>query len=226
MSDSNFPTIGIVSGTGREGTALATRLAQAGYPVIIGSRTEERALQKARELAALLRNAGLDPTLSGATNAEMAEKAGVCVLSVPFPHVLESVRLLSFRPGTVVIDTTVPVAFEGRSARFVDTGGRSVAEQIQAAVSPGVHVATAFQTIPARILGDLDSPLDCDIFVCSDSPEAKRVTMDLVRPIPGLRPVDAGSLAEAGTIERMAVLAISMNLRYRVKSARFRVVGL
>jgi 8-hydroxy-5-deazaflavin:NADPH oxidoreductase len=226
MTAENLQTIGIVSGTGREGTALAVRLVQAGYPVMIGSRTEERGLQKARELAGLLRSAGLDPTLSGGTNEEMIEKTQVCLLSVPFPHVIESVRSLGFRPGTILVDTTVPVAFDGGSPRLVDTGGRSVSEQIQELLPPEVHLATAFKTIPAKILGDLDSTLDCDLFVCSDSSEAKEVTMQIARSIPELRPVDAGPLAEARTIERMAVLAIAINVRYRVKSARFRVVGL
>jgi predicted dinucleotide-binding enzyme len=38
--------------------------------------------------------------------------------------------------------------------------------------------------------------------------------------------VDAGDLEAARTIERMTVLAIAINKRYRVRSARFRVVGL
>jgi predicted dinucleotide-binding enzyme len=47
-----------------------------------------------------------------------------------------------------------------------------------------------------------------------------------MQAISGLRPVDAGGLEAARTIERMTVLAIGINRRYKIKTARFRVVGL
>jgi NADPH-dependent F420 reductase len=204
---------------------LALRLAQAGLEVLIGSRVEERAMDKAREFAAALRGAGLNPTLAGASNHEVVEKADLVFLSVRFPHVVESVRGLPFQAGGWVVDTSVPVVFEKGAARFVEAAEGSVSEQIQSALPEGVSLVAAFKTIPAHVLADLDMSLDCDLLVCSDDEAAKRATMRVASLIPGLRPLDAGSLREARTIERMAALAINLNLRYKRKSARFRVVG-
>ena len=224
MSEKPVRVVGLVSGTGREGSALALRLAQAELEVLIGSRVEKRAVDKARELASALRGAGLNPTLAGASNSEVVEKADLVFLSVRFPHVVDSVRGLPFREGAWVVDTSVPVIFESGAAKFVGTE-RSVSEQIQAAL-PDTRVVAAFKTVPASILADIDTPLDCDLLVCSDDAEAKQATMRVASLITGLRALDAGSLEQARTIERMAALAINLNLRYKKKSARFRVVGI
>jgi NADPH-dependent F420 reductase len=201
------------------------RLCQAGLETLIGSRSEERAVGKARELAAELRGAGLNPTLAGVPNHVLVEKADLIFLSVRFPHVIDSARSLPFKAGSRVVDTSVPVIFEAGAARFVEDGEGSVSERLCAALPKGVRVVAAFKTIPARILGDLDSGLDCDVFVCGDDEATKQAVMRVAGLIPGLRPLDAGPLSEARTIERMAALAVKLNLRYKVKAARFRAVG-
>jgi len=223
MSEKPVRVVGLVSGTGREGSALALRLAQAELEVLIGSRVEKRAVDKARELAGALRGAGLNPTLAGASNHEVVEKADLVFLSVRFPHVVDSVRGLPFRKGSWVVDTSVPVVFESGGAKHV-AAEQSVSEQVQAAL-PDARVVAAFKTIPASVLADIDMSLDCDLLVCSDDDEAKQATMKVASLMPGLRTLDAGSLEQARTVERMAALAINLNLRYKKKSARFRVVG-
>jgi len=225
MSGKKVPAIGIIGGTGREGSALALRLAQAGFSVAIGSRSEQRAAAKAHELATALRSVGLSPTITGEANAQVVQTSDVIFLSVPFPHVLDTVPELSLRPSMVVVDTTVPVRFERGKAEFVEVAGGSVSEQLQARI-PDVHLVAAFKTIPARILNDIDTDLDCDAFVASDSEEAKRTVMTLAARVSGLRPVDAGPLQTARALERMAGFAIDINLRHKIKSARFRIVGL
>jgi len=226
MAGGKLPVVGIVSGTGREGSALALRLAQSGFRVVVGSRSPERAAEKAHELATVLRSVGLSPTLSGAANAEVVRTVDVVFLSVPFAHVLETARQLPFRSGTVVIDTSVPVVFNAGKAEFVEVQGGSVSEELRAVIPADVTLVGAFKTIPARILSDIDSDLDCDVFVCSDSEEARSSVVQLAGNISDLRPVDAGPLSAARTLERMAALAIQLNLRYKIKSARFRVIGL
>lgn len=226
MAAAKLPVVGIVSGTGREGSALALRLAQSGFRVVVGSRSQERAAEKAHELATVLRSVGLSPTITGAGNPEVAQNVDLLFLSVPFAHVLETARRLSFRPETVVVDTSVPVVFSGGKAQLVEVKRGSVTEELRAVISGEVNLVGAFKTIPARILGDIDSDLDCDVFICGDSDEAKNRVVQLCRNLPDLRPVDAGPLSTARTLERMAALAIDLNRRYKVKSARFRVVGL
>ena len=226
MGGGKLTVVGIVSGTGREGSALALRLAQSGFRVVVGSRSPERAAEKAHELATVLRSVGLSPTLSGAANAEVVRTVDVVFLSVPFAHVLDTARELPFRPGSLVIDTSVPVVFNAGKAEFVEVKAGSVSEELRAIIPAEVNLVGAFKTIPARILSDIDSDLDCDVFVCSDSEEAKNTVVQLAGNISDVRPVDAGPLSAARTIERMAALAIQLNLRYKIKSARFRVIGL
>ena len=226
MGGGKLPVVGVVSGTGREGSALALRLAQSGFRVVVGSRSQERAAEKAHELATVLRSVGLSPTLSGSVNSEVVRTVDLVFLSVPFAHVLETARHLPFRPGTAVVDTSVPVVFHSGKAELVEVKRGSVTEELRALIPAEVNLVGAFKTIPARILGDIDSDLDCDLFVCGDSEEAKDTVMQLARGISDLRPIDAGPLSAAGTVERMAALAIQLNLRYKIKSARFRVVGL
>lgn len=226
MGENGLPAVGIVGGTGREGAALALRLAQAGFEVIVGSRSEERAIAKAREYSSALRDAGLAPTLRGMTNEEMAGRVDMAFLTVPFQQAVASVRCLRFRSGATVVDASVPVLFQAGKPVFVEIEEGSVSELLQGAISSEVAVVGAFKTIPSKILGDLDVRLDCDVLVCGDSDQARALVMQTAARLPGLRPVDAGPLWQARTLEKMAFLAIGVNIRYQIKAARFCVVGL
>jgi predicted dinucleotide-binding enzyme len=62
--------------------------------------------------------------------------------------------------------------------------------------------------------------------VCGDSDEARSRASALVRTLPGLRAVDVGPLSRARSIEHVTALAIAINRRHKIHSARFRVVGL
>ncbi|MFZ1755289.1 MAG: NAD(P)-binding domain-containing protein, partial [Caldilineaceae bacterium] len=54
------PTLAVIGGTGAEGSGLVLRWAAAGYPVIIGSRSQEKAATVAAALSAEL-PAGCSP---------------------------------------------------------------------------------------------------------------------------------------------------------------------
>lgn len=166
--------------------------------------------------------------VSAADNREMLATVEITLLTVPFGHAstaIESSRN-AFRPGSVLVDVTVPVTFEKGRPELLRLPEGSGSQALAAKLPPGVSLVAAFKTIPAKLLADLDAPLDCDVFVCGDAAEAKARVMELIRLIPGLRPVDAGGLEVTGTVERMSVLAVQLNRRYKIKSARFRVVGL
>ncbi len=68
------PTIAVVGGTGNLGSALAWRLARAGYRVIIGSRSAEAAVARAAELG---------HRLTGMANADAAAAAQQQVSATP-----------------------------------------------------------------------------------------------------------------------------------------------
>lgn len=214
--------IGILGGTGAQGRGLAARLARAGYSVIVGSRNLARA-----EAAAAALFSVADRRIRGGTNEEAAS-APTVVLAVPFAAARET--LARYRPhfqhGALLVDVTVPVAFKNGRPYLVEVPEGSAAEHVRHHAPAGVGVAAAFKVIPASLLADVTAPLDCDDLVCADSEDSRARILSLVGAITGLRPVDAGSLETCRTIERMTVLAIELNRRYRVPHTRFRVLGL
>lgn len=100
-------TIGIIGGTGREGKGLAYRWAKAGHRVLIGSRTEEKALAAAADLAALLPQ---EARVEGMPNAAAVEQCDIAVLTVPFAAHAETLQTLKdLLQGKILIDVTVPL---------------------------------------------------------------------------------------------------------------------
>ena len=75
------PTIAVIGGTGAEGSGLALRWAAAGYPIVIGSRSHEKAETSAQELSGQLPEGSA--AITGADNAAAAQAADIVVLSVP-----------------------------------------------------------------------------------------------------------------------------------------------
>lgn len=216
--------IGILGGTGAEGRGLALRLARAGAHVTVGSRDAARA----EATAAALREASAGVSIDGLSNADTIAAHDVVMLALSFAGVGAFVKEHRdlFRPGMLVIDVTVPVAFEGGKPKFVAPAEGSAAELIRALLPAGVALGCAFKTLPARVLEHFDEPLDCDDFICGDSVETRERVAAIVGTVPGLRPVDAGPLESARTLERMTLLAILINKRYKRHGARFQVLGI
>jgi NADPH-dependent F420 reductase len=214
--------IGILGGTGPAGRGLAVRLAAAGEEVVIGSRDADRAAGVAGDLAARWPERSL--ALTGAANEEVAS-TDLVVLATPWEGALATVRPLGGAlEGTVVVSMVVAQVKEGREFHALAPPRGSVAAAVQATL-PGAMVAGALHHLPASEMEQLDAPLAADVLVCSDHPEATRATVDLVDRIEGLRAVDAGSLAQAGTIEAFTAVLITVNIRHKVH-ASLRLTGL
>ena len=73
--------------------------------------------------------------------------------------------------------------------------------------------------VPAKELGDLEHPVESDVLVCSDHPEAKAVCMELIAQIPDMRPLDAGELSQAAPIEAFTAVLLQLNVRYKTRAA-------
>ena len=219
--------VGLVGGTGEEGRGLALRWAVGGAQVSIGSRTLEKAKAAAGELNQILgKQASSD--ISAGENRDVIADSDLVLLTVPFAHaaaILDTHRP-DFREGSILIDITVPVAFEQGRVRYVELPEGSASEHLKAKLPENIPLVAAFKTEPAHLLAEIDEPLDCDSFVASDSKDAKARVIEALGFIKGLRPVDAGTLHSARTLERMTVLAIGINRRYKIKTARYRIIGL
>lgn len=219
--------VAIIGGTGNQGFGLALRWARAGCRVMIGSRARERALLAAEKVKALLGNR---VDVEGIENPAAVAQSAFVVMTVPFEaqiQTLKSVRA-AFRDGQMLVDVTVPLetAIGGKPTRMLGVWCGSAAEQAAQYVPAGVSVTAAFHNVSAYLLNDLEKPVDCDVFVCGETEEARMQVRPWVESIPGCRYVDGGRLANARVIEAITSLLVHVNRRYHVTSAGIRVTGL
>lgn len=218
--------IGILGGTGPEGSGLAYRWARAGEEVLIGSRDAQRAADAAAQIRSRI---GASAKIDGSENANVAQQCEVVLLTVPFVGHAALLKQLKgdWKEGTVVIDTTVPLAAAvgGAATRMLGVWQGSAAEQARELLPASVGVAAAFQNLGAEQLSK-DDPVDCDILVCSDDENAKRIAFELAGKIPGARPVNGGKLENARIVESLTAFLIGINIRYKVHAAGIRFTGL
>ncbi len=216
------PVLAILGGTGKEGSGLAVRWAHAGYPVIIGSRDATRAEATATELAAI---AGEHALLSGANNLDAATKAQVIVLAVPYNVQLTTVEeIRGALAGKMLIDVTVPLVPPKVDRVQLPEGGSAVV-RLQQLLGATVQVVSAFQNVSAHHLKELGHPIECDVLICSDSPEARERVVELARAA-GMRGVNAGALANSAAAEALTSVLIAINKRYKIPSAGIRITGI
>lgn len=217
--------IAIVGGTGAEGSGLGWRWARAGETVLIGSRNAARAAERAAAIAGRVPGAHIE----GRENAAAVAEADVVVLTVPFTSQAATLKALkpAFRPGAVLIDTTVPLAAAvgGRATRTLGVWQGSAAEQAAELVPKGVAVAAAFHSLSAELL-KADARVECDVVVCSNDETARKLAMELAEKIPGVRAIHGGPLETARIAEQLTALLITLNLRYKVHNTGFRFTGL
>lgn len=208
--------IGILGGTGPAGTALGARLASVGYDVVIGSRSRDRA---AAAIAAELEMfPEIAPRFTAGDNAEAAQ-CDVIVIATPWDSAAATVQEnAEFLDGKIVISmANALVRVAGEFQPLLPPRG-SVAAHVQAAV-PRCRVVAAFHHLPAKELGHLGHPIDSDVLICSDDPDALAEVSDIVSRIPGCRPLDAGQLSNATAIEAFTAVLLQLNVRYRTRVA-------
>ncbi|MGV3482576.1 MAG: NADPH-dependent F420 reductase [Sphingobium sp.] len=215
------PIIAVLGGTGKEGSGLALRWAHAGYPVVIGSRSAEKAVEAATEMNETL---GRD-AVRGSGNGDAAAAAQIVVLAVPYAGQRATVE--EVRPhlaGKILIDVTVPLVPPKVNRVQLPNGGSAV-EAIQTMLGEDVKVISAFQNISAHHLKKLDAEIDCDVIVCGDDREATDLVVGLAQAI-GLGAWNGGVLANSVVSEGLTSVLIALNQRYKVPGAGIRITGI
>jgi len=217
--------IAILGGTGPEGFGLALRWAQAGETVIIGSRDAKRAQDAAQKIK---QHVGPSAKISGSENIAACSAADLLVLTIPFEGHAALLKQLkpAIRPGSIVIDATVPLAASvgGRATRTLGVWQGSAAQQTAELAPKDVSVVAAFQNLGAELL-NADGSVDCDVIVCSDDPNAGQVVRSLATKILGVRAIDGGKLENARILEQITALLIGLNIRHKGHSG-IRITGL
>lgn len=215
MTDGTKPVIGIIGGTGDLGSGLAKAWAAAGYRVVIGSRSEERA----QEIAA-----SLGDGVEGASNLSAAKAGDVVVLAVPFAS--HNATIEEIRPvlqGKIFVDAAVPLVPPKVSTVQMPAEG-SAAQIAQKLLGEGVKVVSAFHNVGAAKL-HAGGRVDCDVLVFSDDKDARNTVIDLCRSV-ARRGVGGGSLANSAAAEAMTSVLIWINRSYKVLGAGVSITGL
>ena len=208
--------IGILGGTGPAGSALAARLASVGFEVVVGSRSKYRAMEKVDELLGQWPDRHLK---IGAGDNEAAAAGDLVILATPWDGATQTAVSVADRlRGKVVISMANALTRIGKEFQPLVPPRGSVAASVQAAV-PHCMLAAAFHHVPAKELGDLDHPIESDVLICSDHPEATARTSELVAKIPNMRPLDAGELSLATPIESFTAVLLQLNVHYKTRVA-------
>ena len=216
-----LPTLAILGGTGAEGSGLGFRWAHAGYPVIVGSRTAEKAQAGAAELNALL---GKD-IVRGMDNLSAAKEADIAILTVPWSAQKSTVSdVAPALQGKILVDVTVPLVPPKVNRVQLPEGGSAVLA-MQQMLGEGVKVVSAFQNVSAHHLKDLHHTVECDVLVCGDDIPARETVVELANAC-GLRGIHAGPLQNSVVAEALTSVLISINQRYKIPGSGIRITGL
>ena len=213
-----LPKLAVIGGTGDLGGGLARRWAKAGYTVIIGSRTQEKA---DRAAADVLDEVGGE--VLGMENVAAAEAADLVVLTVPWasqrPN-LEAIR--EALAGKILVDATVPLVPPKVSTVQLPAEG-SAARAAKAIVGDDVTVVSAFQNVGAAHLRE-DHAIETDVLVSGEGAEAREAVIALVEAA-GMKGWHAGPLANSAAAEAFTSVLIGINRKYKIEGAGLRITG-
>ena len=208
--------IGILGGTGPAGSGLATRLASVGYTCVIGSRSKYRSMEVRDEIVG--RWTQLSDVLLCADNLGAAE-CDIVVIATPWDSAATTAQEYADQlAGKVVVSMANALVRVGHEFQPLVPPRGSVAAHVQAGL-PQSRVVAAFHHLPAKELGKINKPIDSDVLICSDDPEAIKVIAEIVAKIPGCRPLDAGELSNAMAIETFTAVLLQLNIRYKTRVA-------
>lgn len=201
-------SVGILGGTGPQGRGLGRRLAAAGYPVILGSRSAERAATAAADI-------GSDQ-VTGGDNHRAAE-AELVIVTVPYAGHAELLQALR-EPltGKIVVDCVNPLGFDARGPYPLDVADGSAAQEAQR-ILPDSTVIAAFHHLSAPRLEDPTvQGFGEDVLVLGEDRAAVGIVIELANAaLPGARGVYAGRLRNAGQVEAFTANLIAINRRYK-----------
>lgn len=215
MSENGKPVIGIMGGTGDLGSGLAKAWARAGYRVVIGSRSAEKAAAAASELG---------EGVSGAANLDAATQADIVIIAVPFSS--HDATLEEIKPvvqGKIVVDAAVPLVPPKVSVVQLPAAG-SAAQMAQTILGEGVKVVSAFHNVGAAKL-HAGGRVECDVLVFSDDKDARNAVIELCSAV-ATRGIGGGSLANSAAAEALTSVLIWINRTYKCLGAGISITGL
>lgn len=183
--------IGII-GSGHIGGELGRLWAQLGHHIRFGTRDAG-----SEKIKALLENA---PSAKAAPYQETVNSSEVIVVALPYKAIAETLSDLTGWAGKIIIDANNKVPA---------TGG-SVSLEI-AALQPESLVVKAFNTIGGEnFKHPVRNNQASSMLIAGDSVHAKETVGDLIKQL-GFEVVDAGGLANAELLEKLAIVWVGLS---------------
>jgi len=213
------PTLAIIGGTGALGTGLAMRWAGAGYPVVLGSRSSEKAKAAARDIEP----GNGAPPVRGDDNLGAARAGDIVVIAVPFSShdaILDEIE--DAVVGKIVVDAVVPLVPPRVSLVQLPAQG-SAAQIAHERIGDTARVVSAFHNVGAAKLR-AGGAVDCDVLVFGNDRSARDSVIALAEAI-GTRGIDGGPIANSVAAEALTSILIGINRRYKVDGAGLRITG-
>lgn len=216
------------------GRGLALRWALM-HEVWLGSRQMEKAEAISRECDSIARGfygGRMKGAVRGAVGPDIPRLVDVVVLTLPPQHALEMVRLIKDKltPQHIVISTIVPMARQGRLFTYSPvvvagkTGSEKSAAELVADEVGNVPVVSAFQTVPATYLADLDSILNIDVLLSGNDEHALQTATKITQDIPNLRALRVGPLVDSKFVESITPLLLNAAILNKLKDPSIRIV--
>ena len=228
--------ISILGGRGNMGRGLAIRWALK-HNILIGSRYSDRASEFAKEQENIARGfyqTEMQGSIKGEHNIDAAKKSEVIVVALPSEAIVQTMTELKpwLKPNQILISTVVSMK-KSKDNLFVHTPisnietersqEKSAAEVIQDIVKP-TPVVSAFQTIPATYLNNIDSVMNIDVLIASNYAHALTIISKLIQDIPNLRALKVGSLVNSKLIESLTPLLLNAAILNKLREPSIRIV--
>lgn len=199
--------IGFIGGTGKQGSALALRIAASGEQVLLGSRSKnkaEKVVEKLQEKQGRL-------NITATTNEVAAEKGEMVFVTLPYTSMKATMESLKRHlKGKIVVDVINPLV-NGNIHK-----GVSASEELQAILIES-KVVCAFKNVSSQLMGDIKNKVEVDTIVCSDFDDAKKEVMDLSERM-GIRSLDGDGLENALVAEMLTKLLLQLNKKYNAQT--------
>lgn len=217
MSDKE--TIAILGGTGDLGTGLAIRWSKAGYKIVIGSRT----LEKAQKAVASLQEISPETPAEAMENLDASAAGDIVVLTVPAEHQISTLEYVKDNlKGKILIDVTVPLVPPKVGTVQLPPEG-SAGKRAQECLGEDVMVVTAYQNIAAHLLQQ-DVEIECDVLVCGDKKAAREKVIQLTEEA-GMTGWHAGPVANSAAAEALTSILIQINRSGKISHSGIKIIG-
>lgn len=208
--------IGIL-GTGDVGTNLASKFAQLGHEVMLGSRSAEKA-------QGLVKRMG--PKASGGTFADTASFGEVVFNCTAGSGSLDALRSAGAKNlnGKVLVDVSNPLNFANNQLTLTVVNTDSLGEQAQRAF-PDAKVVKALNTMNFRVQTDPKIVHgESDVFICGNDARAKAKVTEILGWFGWKSVIDLGGIDRSRGMEAILLIWFSLSQKYNFAPLNFRVV--